>query len=549
MFRLPKNLLKLGLPRDGFFRLGLVASMLQGASAVALLGVSAWLISRAAEVDSIVYLGLAIVGVRGFAVGRAAFRYAERLLLHESAFRMLSKMRPRMFSRIAPFVPAGVSDLGRGEAISRIVNDVDELQNLSLRVIAPLIQATSVSALSLAFVFALLPADGIALFIALLIGFLVALPLSAKTSRSTDNLIAPLKAKLSNLSLNMLENQDVYLAYGWMPEKMNEISKIDIELRRAISRSNLSGGLGLALISLLASLAMLGGALLGGFAVTANQIPGAMLAVVSLLPMAIFELVQNAQPSISAFRKFKSSAYRIQEMLERELPPALCLESGFEKLEQVNSLELNSAGIRYPENALESVSQVDLKVFRGSVTLLSGASGTGKSSIALALTRLINLNSGEYLINGKLVASYNLESVRNQIGLVEQNPTIFVGDVKANLLLARPNATDEELRGVLDRVGLWEIFSSREGLSTQLGDRGVMISGGEAQRLALARALLAEFQVLVMDEPTANVDSYQADRLMADIIRVVRDSDSKSLVLISHEDKYRALVDQELRLA
>jgi ATP-binding cassette subfamily C protein CydC len=510
VFRLSKNLLKLGLPRDGFFRIGLVASILQGASAVSLLGVSAWLISRAAEVDSIVYLGLAIVGVRGFAVGRAAFRYAERLLLHESAFRMLSTMRPRIFSRIAPFVPAGMNDLGRGETISRIVNDVDELQNLPLRVIATLIQAASVSALSLAFVFTLLPTDGFALAVALLIGFLVALPLSAKTSRSTDELIAPLKAKLSNLSLNLLENQDVYLAYGWMPEKMIEISKVDRELRRAISRSNISSGLGLALISLLASLGMLCGALLGGFAVTANQIPGAMLAVVTLLPMAIFELVQNAQPSISAFRKFKSSAHRIQELLERQLPPALCIESGIEMLAQVNSLQLNSAGIRYPENDLESVSNVDLRISNGSMTLLSGASGSGKSTIALALTRLINLNSGEYLINGKPVENFNLESVRNLIGLVEQNPTIFVGDVKANLLLAKPTATDAELRSVLDRVGLWRSFSSREGLSTQLGDRGVMISGGEAQRLALARALLADFQVLVMDEPTANVDSDQA---------------------------------------
>ena len=133
MFRGIKKHAWLGVPRDSFFKWGLAVSALQGLCAVALLAVSAWLISRAAEVTSIVYLGIAIVGVRGFAVGRATFRYSERLLLHESAFRMLASIRPALFSKLAPFIPAGMSQVGRGETMARIVNDVDSLQNLSLR--------------------------------------------------------------------------------------------------------------------------------------------------------------------------------------------------------------------------------------------------------------------------------------------------------------------------------------------------------------------------------------------------------------------------------
>ena len=142
---------------------------------------------------------------------------------------------------------------------------------------------------------------------------------------------------------------------------------------------------------------------------------------------------------------------------------------------------------------------------------------------------------------------FDFESVNKLIGLVEQNSTVFIGDVRANLLIAKPNASDTELMAILARVGLWKMFESREGLDTQLGDRGVLISGGEAQRLALARALLANFQVLILEEPTANVDATQADRLMEDIFDILRDDQSRAILLISHEGKYRSLVDLEIR--
>ena len=125
---------------------------------------------------------------------------------------------------------------------------------------------------------------------------------------------------------------------------------------------------------------------------------------------------------------------------------------------------------------------------------------------------------------------------------------VFIGDVRANLLIAKPDASDPELMAILSRVGLWKMLESREGLDTQLGDRGVLISGGEAQRLALARALLANFQILILDEPTANVDAAQADRLMEDIFDILRNDQTRAVLLISHECKHRALVDEEIRL-
>ena len=546
--RLKRNFV-LGVPRDGFFKLGLAVSVLQGLAAVALLGVSAWLISRAAEVNSIVYLGVAIVGVRGFAVGRATFRYGERLLLHESAFRMLGSRRPEIFTRLAPFIPAGFSNVGRGETLARVVNDVDELQNLPLRVIAPLVQTTVVAIASTVFLFLLLPAAGLAMLLSVASCFLIALPISAKFSRSSDETMAPLKAWLAEQSLDLLENQDVYLAYGWMETKREKIAETDRQLRNAVAKSATSNGVGTALFTVFSMAAVISGAWFGGNAVIAGSLPGATLALFALLPIAVFEVLQASQPALAAFRKFKISAHRISELLDREIPRQLNFEASTMNLQGIESIELDSVAVQYPTSHDPVVSDVTMILKPGEAVLLTGESGVGKSTVGLLLARLIQPSAGTYLINGKSVANYSVESVRREVGLVEQNPMVFLGTVRDNLKFAKPSANDFELTQVLSEVGLWQMFESREGLETQLGDRGVLISGGEAQRLALARAILADFDVLILDEPTANVDRKTADKLVGDLMRVARQDKRRAILLISHDERFKSLVDREVRLS
>lgn len=543
---LNKRILALGLPRDGYFRFGLIVAGMQGLSAIALLGVSAWLISRAAEVSSIVFLGVAIVGVRGFAVGRATFRYGERLLLHESAFRMLGNLRPEIFSKLAPFIPAGMPSIGRGEVLTRIVSDVDELQNLSLRVVAPLVQSLVVASASILFVWLLLPAAGMGLMFAVLAVFLVALPLTARVAKVSDESVAPLKAQLANQSLDLLENQDVYLAYGWLEILLAGLEKTDAKLRREQSKSAYSNGLGVAVVILMSMLAVVLGAWFGANAVLSGVIPGASLAVFTLLPIAIFEILLAAQPAVSAYRKYRVSAMRVAELLDRDIPVALQIVNGDIELEGFKTLALEKATLRYPEAERVAFSDFDFTLTSGEVVLLSGESGSGKSSVALALARLIELDSGAYTINGHQASNFTVDSIRRRVGVVEQSPMIFLGDVRANLSLAKPEASDEELIQALTEVGLWEMFETRAGLGTQLGDRGVLISGGEAQRLGLARAILADFEVLILDEPTANVDEVAADQLIADLLAVAKGKANRAILLISHERRFRGLVDREV---
>ena len=203
----------------------------------------------------------------------------------------------------------------------------------------------------------------------------------------------------------------------------------------------------------------------------------------------------------------------------------------------------NAPSLLHAISIAEQVAPTDMTV------LTTGESGSGKSSVALALARLIELDSGAYTINGYQASNFTVDSIRRRVGVVEQSPMIFLGDVRANLSLAKPEASDEELIQALTEVGLWEMFETRAGLGTQLGDRGVLISGGEAQRLGLARAILANFEVLILDEPTANVDEVTANQLIADLLAVAKGRANRAILLISHERRFRDLVDREVVMA
>lgn len=533
----------LGLPRSGQFKLGLAVAALQSLFAVALLATSAWLISRAAEHPPIMYLSIAVVGVRGFAVGRAAGRYAERILLHDSAFKMLKLQRPRILEKLIPFAPAGMPD--RGATISKLVNDVDELQNLPIRVIAPLVQSIVVSLLAVIGVSLLLPNAAMVLALTLLAAFLLALPLSGWASRSADSASAETKSKLASLSVEALENLEILQTYDWLTAKFDEIKTTDAIMAKQANLSAVSAGLGQSLLSVLSAISIFGMAYLGAESVSAGRSPGVLLALFALLPIAVFEVVTIAQPVVSAFNRYRAAASRLGGLLDNPVPRELEICEGELQLSRIESIELVRVSVNYPGRA-EILKDFDLTLRSGETLVLHGKSGAGKSTIANILVRFLNPASGSYLINGIPADSFTSESLREKIGLIEQNPIIFNGSVRENLLIAKSSADEAELVSVLTRVGLWSMFSGREGLETQLGERGVLISGGEAQRLALARALLADFELLIMDEPTANVDKTMADGLVRDLLAAA--GMGKTVLLITHDADLGSLAQLSLKI-
>jgi len=528
--------LRLGLPNSRGFGLGLFLTSLEGLSAAALLACSAWLISAAAEQPPILYLNMAIVGVRGFALGRAFFRYTQRLSLHDATFRLQTQLRPRIFSSVAPLAPAGLQGISRGNLASRLINDVEEIQNLGVRAVAPVVQSLVVSVASVVALALLAPSTSAwrILLETLVVSALVALPASAYWNRKQVAKATDVREQLQAETLEYLENQDLLQAYGWEATKLAALAKLDRGLAKAQSRFAMTAGFGSAMFSLFSTLAVCYLALAGAHGVEDGTLDRRMLAVLALLPMAVFEIFAQLQPAVFSGQRYSPSARRVEALLSSVVPGVAEPSTGQAELGKVENIDLTDATFCYPDSKV-TIGPVTFSLRAGNSLALTGPSGAGKTTLAYGLAGFLRANAGSVAINGRPINEYSEASLRARIGYLEQSPTIFNASLKANLLIGKPAATDAELWEAIEQVGLRETFENREGLDTILGERGSSVSGGEAQRIALARALLANFQVLIFDEPTANVDGERADQLWTDFLAIARDSESRISIFIAHD--------------
>jgi ATP-binding cassette subfamily C protein CydC len=300
-------------------------------------------------------------------------------------------------------------------------------------------------------------------------------------------------------------------------------------------------------VNLLAGVSVLAATCLASTAFDSGQLSGVAIAVVAMIPMAVFEVIQANGAIFGVRIRYRASQNRIQDLIERTLPHSIRLSEGLEELKSIQNLEVQKITIEYDESSAV-ISNFDLKLIAGQNLALRGPSGSGKTSLAYALLRFLEPASGEYLINGRPAKDYSAESIRHRIGYIEQNPNIFLGSVRDNLALANPTSSDKELWAVLESVKLRKVFEAREGLSTQLGERGSLISSGEAQRVAIARALLANFELLILDEPTANLDSKTACALLDDVFAIAKNM-RRSLVLITHDEEIAQRCDLVIELS
>ena len=532
---------------------GLLAGVASAASAVALLACSAWLITRAAEMPPIMFLGMAVVGVRAFALFRSAFRYLERLLSHDAAFRQLGALRLGIFARLLPLAPAGLSGTRRGDLLTRLVRDVDDLQDLPLRVVQPLATSGLVAALSVVGVWLVLPAAGVTLLLSLVaagvVGTLTATALSARAERA----LAPLRGALADEVLEVVENLDVLTAFGALDSRLRELTLVEDRLRSATLRRSTGAGVQAAVISLCAGAATVLALLAAIPALGTGGFSGPALAVVVLVPLAVFEVFAMIPPALSAWRQVRSSADRVATAVPEQVPTEIPAEPGPVAAAGRDSagrdtplVELTGLGAGWPGSVRPAVSGVTLRLAAGDRIHLAGASGAGKTTLAQTLVRFLDY-TGSYRVNGVEARELAPADVRQVVGLCEQRPWLFDDTIRQNLLFARDTATDDDLLEVLERVGLADWVRHRGGLDARVGERGALVSGGQAQRIALARALLADFPVLIVDEPTANVDAGLGDSLVRDILQAAADAD-RAVLLISHTPVPAGMITRTLTL-
>lgn len=541
---------------------GLFFALCSAISAVALIACSGWLITRASEQPQIAYLSAAVVGVRAFALGRAAFRYADRLASHDGAFRQLAELRVAVFERLIPLAPAGLARTRRGDLLSRLVSDVDELQDLPLRVVQPLLVSALVALLSVFGVWLLLPEAALTLFLCLVFAFAVGTVLHAAVAARAERRLAPARGALMQQLLDFLSSLDVLIAFDAVDDRIASINRSDAALRRDGVRTSLGAGLAASALTLAAGFATLLAILVG-----ARTLEGPQLTIIALVPLAVFEVCGMVPLAVGAWRQVRSSAQRVAQIAPDTVPAGIpvdpidgeATQSRGETPNVVPDIVLKELSARWP--TFETVGEdtvlpttpldsISVTIAAGERVLVRGESGAGKTTLANVLVRFLDYE-GSFTVNGREAREFSPAELRRTIGLCEQNPWIFDSSLRQNLLFASENASDSELNAMLARVGLRDWAESRGGLDAELGERGALVSGGQAQRIALARALLADFSVLIVDEPTANVDAAQAESLMRDILAATAVDDpvrARTVIVISHDSVPAELINRQLVL-
>jgi ATP-binding cassette subfamily C protein CydC len=533
---------RLAQPHAGRLVLGVLLGALAIGASIGLMATSGYLISRAAQHPPILALGVAIVGVRFFGVSRGVLRYLERLVSHDATLRALATVRARLFARLEPLVPGGLPGLRTGDLLGRFVADVDALQNLYLRALGPAIVGLLAGALAIGIASVAFPAAALALAAFLFVaGVIVPLAGTALT-RDAVRREAPARAALTAELLDALAAAPELVAYGAAGAAAARVEAADRALARARRRSALVAAVADAAMTSLAMLAAVAVLAAAAPGVRSGALPGVELAMLALLALAAFEAVRPLPIAAEQLIAASAASRRILDLTDREAPvqdPAVP-----RRRSGPGNLTLRGVGMRYAPDAARVLDGVDLDIPAGAIIALVGPSGSGKTTIANLAVRFRDPDTGTILLDGYDLREYAQADVRRVVGLAGQDAHLFPTSIRENLRIARPEASDAELIEALRRARAWNWVSSLpEGLGTHVGEDGARVSGGERQRLALARALLADVRLLVVDELDAHLDDDTAEELIADLLAASRAA-GLGVLLITHRPIAPGLVDR-----
>ncbi|WP_427921250.1 thiol reductant ABC exporter subunit CydD [Streptomyces sp. cg40] len=517
--------------RRGRLALALLLGSLALGSAVGLMATSGWLISRASQQPPVLYLMVAVTATRTFGIGRAVFRYAERLVSHDAVLRMLADTRVAVYRRLERLAPAGLRDTRRGDLLSRLVADVDALQDYWLRWLLPAGVAATVSAATVGFTAWLLPETGAVLAVGLLAAGAGVPLVTGAVARRAERRLAPARGALATRVTELLTGTAELTVAGALPARTAEARRADGVLTRIASRAATATALGDGLTALISGLTVAATALVAAQAVAAGRLSGVLTAVVVLTPLAAFEAVLGLPLAVQYRQRVRKSAERVYEVLDAPEPvreperPRQAPATPF-------PLVVQGLAARHSGQDRDALAGLDLTLEKGRRVAVVGSSGSGKTTLAQVLLRFLDTDAGSYTLAGVDAYALDGDDVRRLVGLCAQDAHLFDSSVRENLLLAKKDATEDELRAALERARLLDWADGLpDGLDTLVGEHGARLSGGQRQRLALARALLADFPVLVLDEPAEHLDLATADALTADLLAA---TEGRTTLLITH---------------
>ncbi|MEJ3657879.1 thiol reductant ABC exporter subunit CydC [Actinomycetes bacterium KLBMP 9759] len=528
------RMVALARPRGSRFALGVLAGAAATASGLALLAVAAWLIATAATHPPLTALSVAVVATRALGVARGLARYLERLVTHDAALRTLSDVRARVYERLARTEP--IHRFRTGDLVRRLVGDTDATQDLLIRGLTPPLAALVTGAGAVVLATALLAPAGLLLAGGLLLGGLAIPAVAAAAGRGPGRRRAAAAAALSTTLVDTLHGAPDLVAYGAMPRAVARIEAADAELASVGRRDAVLLGAGAGASALVAGLTLWATLLLGVAAVADGTLDAVPFAVLALTALAAFEIVAPLPAVANRLGALRATGARLFDVLDT--PPAVRVRptrpGAGRRGTAERGLRIRGLRVRYAPDEPWALDGLDLDVAPGRRIAVVGPSGAGKSTLADVLFRFRDPDAGSVHLDGTDLTGLAPDDARALVSGVPQDPHLFTGTVRQNLLLARPDATDEELGDVLRRVRLDVTRGEHLGvdLDTEVGTHGARLSGGMRQRLALARALLADPRLLVLDEPTTHLDPATRDAVLDDILTATT---GRSLILITHD--------------
>lgn len=497
----------------------LLAAAASGAS-VALMGVSAWLLSRAAEHPPVMYLTAAAVGVRAFGIGRGVFRYVERLVGHEVALRLQSLLRLDTYRTLSRTTLLGTR---RGDLLTRVVADVDAVLDLVVRVVLPFASGLFVLLAATVILGAFAWPAALALFLTALLGGVVAPWLAARLSARADAASIPARGQLADVVHEIGRTAPDLVAYGADAAALERLARADARLRTLDARAAWTRGLAGTLQTLAAGAAVVTGLLLGTEAVRAGTLERPMLAVLVLTPLALHEVFTDFTRSAQTWTRTRAALDRVRELLDA--PPVGAGDVPDTPTAGSPRLAVRDLAIGWPGGATLA-SGLSFAIGAGERVALVGPSGVGKTTLAATVLGLIPPVSGTVEVAGRL-------------GYLAQDAHVFSTTVAENVRIGRGDASDADVTAALARARL-AVDPDR-----RVGDLGTALSGGEQRRLALARLVVRDAQVLVLDEPSEHLDPATADALLDDLWAAASDL---PLLVITHDPSVVARCDRVVRL-
>ena len=518
------RLLQQTRPLLGWMSLTILLGLLTIGSGLGLMTLSAYLISVAALHPPFAAIAVAILGVRIFGVLRGILRYLERIVSHETTFRLLSQLRVWFYRAFEPLVPARLSTLPKqdstdytsGDVLSRLVADIDTLQEFYIRVIAP----PMVALLVVGIMWFVLRAFNILFARTLLIFSLlagVAVPLlTYLLSRKLGQRIIAIRSALHMGLVDSIQGAADLLAYNQEQEQIQKMGKLNRRLVRLQVGMACIGGLREAL----------GIALVDGCSwtmlfiaiplVRSGQLSGVYLAVLVLAAIGSFESIA---PLASAAQHLGSSFKAGQRLFEViDTPPVIQEPEQDSPVPSDYGLDIQHLSFRYTEHNPDVLNDISFSIPQGHCIAIVGPSGAGKSTLANLILRLWGYEQGTIQLGGRDLRAYHQEDIHRLIGVVEQQTHLFNATIRDNLLIGRPDASQIEIEEAARQACLHEVIEALpQGYDTLIGEQGLKLSGGERQRLAIARAMLKNAPILIFDEATANLDT----RTEHEVIRAI----------------------------